>query len=41
VEVAAIDSQRNLLMIKGAVPGSPGGDLLVRPAVKSRASTTA
>lgn len=41
LEVAAVDSQRNLLMIKGAVPGSPGGDLLVRPAIKNKASSTA
>jgi large subunit ribosomal protein L3 len=36
LEVAAIDTQRNLLLIKGAVPGAPGANVLVRPAVKQR-----
>jgi large subunit ribosomal protein L3 len=36
LEVAAIDTQRNLLLIKGAVPGAPGTNVLVRPAVKQR-----
>jgi large subunit ribosomal protein L3 len=40
LEIAAVDSQRNLLMIKGAVPGAPGSDVLVQPAVKNRASAT-
>jgi len=34
LEIAAIDTTRSLLMIKGAVPGAPGGDVVVRPAVK-------
>lgn len=34
LEVVRIDVQRNLLIVKGAVPGAPGGDVLVRPAVK-------
>lgn len=36
LEVAAIDTQRNLLLIKGAVPGAPGANVIVRPAVKQR-----
>lgn len=36
LEVAAIDTHRNLLLIKGAVPGAPGADVLIRPAVKQR-----
>ncbi|MEE4244619.1 MAG: 50S ribosomal protein L3, partial [Kangiellaceae bacterium] len=28
------DAERNLLLIKGAVPGATGGDVVVRPAVK-------
>ena len=36
LEVVRVDSERNLLLIKGAVPGSIGGDVLVRPAVKAR-----
>lgn len=36
LEVARVDAERNLLLIKGAVPGAPGGDVIVRPAVKVR-----
>ena len=35
LEVIRIDSPRNLLLIKGAVPGSKGSDVLIKPAVKS------
>jgi large subunit ribosomal protein L3 len=34
LEVAAVDAERGLLMIKGAVPGAKGGFVLVRDAVK-------
>ena len=34
LEVVRVDADRNLLLIKGAVPGAPGGDVIVRPAVK-------
>jgi len=34
LEIIRVDTARNLLLIKGAVPGAPGGDVLVRPAVK-------
>jgi large subunit ribosomal protein L3 len=34
LEVVRIDSDRNLLLIKGAVPGSRGGSVIVRPARK-------
>ncbi len=34
LEVVRIDAERNLLLVKGAVPGAPGGDVVVRPAVK-------
>ncbi|MEM6485017.1 MAG: 50S ribosomal protein L3, partial [Pseudomonadota bacterium] len=29
------DVERNLLLVKGAIPGAPGGDVIVRPAVKA------
>ena len=35
LEVVRVDAERNLLLVKGAVPGSKGGDLIVRPAVKA------
>jgi large subunit ribosomal protein L3 len=35
LEVVRVDVERNLLLIKGAVPGAPGGDVFVRPAVKA------
>jgi large subunit ribosomal protein L3 len=35
LEIVRVDVERNLLLIKGAVPGAPGGDVIVRPAVKS------
>ena len=34
-EVIRVDAERNLLLIKGAVPGAPGGDVVVRPTVKA------
>ncbi len=35
LEIVRVDEERGLLLIKGAVPGSKGGDLVVRPSVKS------
>lgn len=34
LEIVRIDADQNLLLIKGAVPGPAGGDVVVRPAVK-------
>ena len=34
LEVVRVDAERNLLLIKGAVPGHKGGRVIVRPAVK-------
>ncbi len=34
LEVLRVDGERGLLLIKGAVPGSKGGDVMVRPSVK-------
>lgn len=36
--IVRVDVERGLLLIKGAVPGPAGGDVIVRPAVKVRAS---
>ena len=35
LEVVRVDAERNLLLVKGSVPGSKGGDLIVKPAVKA------
>ena len=37
LEIVRVDVERQLLLVKGAVPGSKGSDLTVRPAVKARA----
>jgi len=34
LEVVRVDTERNLLLIKGAVPGANGGQVAIRPAVK-------
>lgn len=38
LEIVRIDAERNLLLIRGAVPGSRGGDVMVRPAIRARRS---
>ncbi|MFZ5723532.1 MAG: 50S ribosomal protein L3 [Pseudomonadota bacterium] len=35
LEVVRVDVEKNLLLIKGAIPGAPGNDVIVRPAVKA------
>lgn len=37
LEIVRVDAERQLLLIKGAIPGSKGGDVLIRPAVKAGA----
>ncbi len=37
LEVVRVDVERQLLLVKGAVPGSKGSDVIVRPAVKAGA----
>lgn len=34
LDLVKIDAERNLLLVKGAVPGHKGGDVIVRPTVK-------
>ncbi|MFL0808319.1 MAG: 50S ribosomal protein L3 [Oceanobacter sp.] len=36
LEIVQIDAENNLLLIKGAVPGAPGSDVIVKPAVKTK-----
>jgi large subunit ribosomal protein L3 len=35
LEVVRVDVENNLLLVKGAVPGATGGDVIVKPAVKA------
>ncbi len=35
LEVVRVDEARQLLLVKGAVPGAKGGDVVVRPAVRA------
>jgi large subunit ribosomal protein L3 len=34
LEVVRIDVEKNMILIKGGVPGAPGGDLIIRPSVR-------
>jgi large subunit ribosomal protein L3 len=36
LEVVRVDADRNLILVKGAVPGAKGGNVIVKPAVKAR-----
>lgn len=36
LQIVRVDVERNLLLVKGAVPGATGSDVIVRPAVKAR-----
>lgn len=38
LEIVRVDAERHLLLIKGAVPGPAGSDVIVRPAVKTRSA---
>ena len=35
LEVVRVDAERNLLLIKGAIPGAPGSEVIIRPTVKA------
>lgn len=37
LQVVRVDAERNVLLVKGAVPGSKGGNVIVSPAVKAGA----
>jgi large subunit ribosomal protein L3 len=37
LEIVRIDAERQLLLIKGSVPGAEGGDVIVHPSVKAKA----
>ena len=35
LQVVRVDAERNLILIRGAVPGAPGGHVFVRPSIKA------
>lgn len=37
LEVVKVDAERNLLLLKGAVPGAPTGEVVVRPTSRGKA----
>lgn len=36
LSVVRVDAERNLLLVKGSVPGATGSDVIIRPAVKAQ-----
>jgi len=34
LSIVKVDVERNLLLVRGAVPGAPGGAVVIRPAAK-------
>jgi large subunit ribosomal protein L3 len=39
LQIVRVDAENNLLLIKGAVPGATGGDVIISPAVKTKNSS--
>jgi len=35
LEIVSVDAEKGLLVIKGAIPGANGGDVIVRPSIKA------
>ena len=35
LEVVRVDEERNMILVKGSVPGSKGADVMIRPALRS------
>jgi len=35
LELVRVDAERNLLLVKGAVPGAINGNVIIKPAVKA------
>ncbi len=36
LEVVRVDVEKNVILIKGAIPGAKGGDVIIKPSVKAR-----
>ncbi len=41
LEIVRVDAERNLILVKGAVPGAKNGRLFLKPAVKAKAAVAA
>jgi len=41
LEIVQVDTERNLLLVKGAVPGPKGSNVVIRPAVKAQPANAA
>ncbi len=41
LEIARVDAERSLIMVKGSVPGAKNGAVIVRPSVKAKATKAA
>ena len=39
LEVVKVDLERNLIAVKGAVPGHAGGRLVIKPSIKARGNS--
>jgi large subunit ribosomal protein L3 len=37
LEVARVDAERSLIMVKGSVPGAKNGSVILRPSAKAKA----
>lgn len=37
--ITKVDTERNLLLIKGVIPGAKGSDVIIKPAVKAKGAT--
>lgn len=35
LEIVSVDTERSVLVVKGAIPGATGGDVIVRPTIKA------
>ena len=40
LEVLRVDTERNLLLVEGSIPGSKGADVVVRPSIKGRSNAS-
>ncbi len=36
LDIVRIDKEKNVILIRGAIPGAPGGDVIILPAVKAK-----